>query len=779
MIKSNLPVILLKGLVLLPQGDARIELNNDVSLKVIDIAKLYHNNEVLIVTPLNDLEESPDTSDLPKTGVVARVTSRIDLPNGKTRIVLKGVKRIRVLSYVNYSNEKDILESVVTNVEEIKYDEINETALLRKLMSELDKYISINPYISNSILSQVKGIVELDKLTDYIANFLPLSFGKKLSLMLDVNRVSRAKKLITEINIELAVLELEGKIELDLKRNIDELQKEMILREKIKVIKAELGEEDGKSLYVREVSEKLKDIALPPHIDKRVRAEVKRYELMPDNSPEIGVIRTYIDYLLEIPWGVKTEDETDIVSIQEKLDLRHYGLNDVKERILEYVGVKTIKEDVTSPIICLVGPPGVGKTTLAKSIADALGKKFAKVSLGGINDPAELIGHRKTYIGSAPGKIVNAFIKAGSENSLILLDEVDKLSKDYKGDPVSALLDLLDRSGNCEFVDQYIEEPIDLSQVTFVLTANDKSLIPYVLLDRLELIELPSYMDYEKVHISKDYIIPECLSRCGLNNVIFTDEAILKIINEYTKESGVRELGRLIDKIVRKIIIKSNKNNNYGGVVIKGDDLKDYLGFPKYVKSSSGINRFGYSRGLAYTPYGGEVLEIEVTSYSGKEEFITSGNLGEVIEESVKVALSYIKANVAKFGIKESDLKKTIHLNFREGGLPKDGPSAGTIITTTILSYLLKKKIPGNVSMTGEITLLGDVLPIGGLREKSIAALKDGINKIYVSRKNKRDIDLIDDEIKCKIDYIFVDNYMEIYRSIFERRDLNGKGKTN
>lgn len=781
MIKNNLPVILLKGLVVLPLSDARIELNNDISKKVIEISKLYHNYEVLIVTPLNDLEVNPDTSDLPTIGVVAKITSKLDLPNGNSRIVLRGIKRVRILEYVNYSNEKDILDSIVTNIKEDEYDEIEETALLRKLMNELELFISTNPYISNSILSQIKGTTDLDRLTDLVANFLPLNYEKKLNFSLDFSRKSRAKKLIKEINVELAVIDLENKIDLKLKKDLDDMQKEMLLKEKIKIIKKELGEKDSKSEYIEEVNIKLNNPFIPEDIKKRISSELDRLSVTPDVSPELAVIRSYIDYLVSIPWGILTKDESNLNTIKNKLDTTHYGLTKVKERIIEYIAVKLNNKNTASPIICLVGPPGVGKTTLAESIAKCLNKNFVKISLGGINDPAELIGHRKTYIGSSPGKIITSLIKSKSMNPVILLDEVDKLSKDYKGDPASALLDLLDTNQNSNFVDNYIEEKINLNNVTWILTANDINLIPPVLQDRLEIIHLDAYLDYEKVTIVKNYLIDRVKKKNGIVNakVNITDNVIYKIIDGYTKESGVRELERLLNKIIRKIITKYKlENKNLENIEIKEKDLVTYLSTVKYFPSRNSKSKVGLSKALAANPYGGSILEIEVTSYPGKEEFITSGTLGDTLKESIFISLSYIKSHIKDFNIDSKKLKETIHLNFREGGIPKDGPSAGTMITSTILSHLLNIKIPSNISMTGEMTLLGDVLPVGAIREKSYAAIKNNINIIFLSCENKRNVVKLDPVIKNKIKFIFVENYLEIFNYLF-KGDKNERQSKN
>ena len=771
MIKSNLPVILLKGLVLLPHQEARIELNNDISKKVIDIAKEYHNNEILIVTPLNILEENPSTDDLPKIGVVGVIKSKIDLPNGTTRIVITGKKRVKVYSYVNYSNQKDILESIVASIPVVEVDEIEETALLRALINELDKYISLNPYISNSILSQIKGITNLDKLTDMITSFLPLSFEKKLTFMLNTDHISRAKQLITEISIEKAVVELEKKIELELKQKLEDSQKEFILKEKIKLIKNELGEKDSKTEAIESIKEKMSLLKLPIHIKNKLDNEVLKYERTPEVSPELAVIKNYIDTLLSLPWNNRSKDEKDLSEILKSLDKSHYGLLDIKNRIIEYIAVKENNKNAISPIICLVGPPGVGKTTFAESIAKSLNRSFSKISLGGISDPAELIGHRKTYIGSSPGKIINSFIKSGTKNPVLLLDEIDKLTKDYRGDPASTLLDVLDSKQNKSFVDNYIEEGIDLSEVFFICTANDLSLIPPVLRDRLEIIEIAGYTDNEKLNIALNYLIPNALVNSGLkaNEISFDEKSIYEIINSYTKESGVRELDKLINKIIRKIITEYKMNGKLTKSVQK-EDVEKYLKSPRYSANfkHKKIPK-GFITGIAYTPYGGATLEVEVSSYYGKEEFCYTGSLGKVMEESIKVAIGYIKSNLTYFNLKNEAFKnKTLHINFRETAVPKEGPSAGSLIVTALLSYIKGISITNEISMTGEITLNGDILPIGGLKEKSLAAIRSGINTIFIPKENEKDANELDEDIKQKIKFIPVRNYKEIYKYIFK-----------
>ncbi len=770
--KSNLPVLLLKSFVLLPLEDSRIELNNEISKEIITLAE-KEDGYLLVVTPLNNLEESPDTTDIPNVGVVAKIKSKIELPNKNYRIVLTGIKRAKVLSYENIGG-KDILSSTIVTYKEPNYDEVVLTALYRTLMGELEKYISANPFITNSIINKIKDINDLEILTDRIASFIPLTYEKKLGLMLDLSKTSRAKKLITELNVELAVLELENKIDNTLKKNLDNMQKEMILKEKIKIINEELGIKDNKNSFVEKINEMIENNDYPVNIKNRIQRELSKCVTMSEMSPELSVTYNYLDYITSIPFNKFTKEETDLKKIKESLDNSHYALDEVKTRIIEYIAVKDKTNKSKSPIICLVGPPGVGKTTLGESIAKSLNINYVKISLGGLNDPAELVGHRKTYIGSEPGKIITSLIKAKSMNPLILLDEVDKISKDYKGDPASCLLDLLDITQNKRFVDNYIEEEVDLSNVTWILTANDLSNIPYVLLDRLEIIELSSYLDYEKLNISKNYLIPLAKEENNIENinVEFTDSCIYKIILSYTKESGVRNLYRLISKILRKVVTESKLNDKeLTQIKITKEDIVKYLGSEVFDKRIA-LSEVGLTTALAYTPYGGEILNIEVTSYDGESEFITSGSLGDVLKESINVAISYIKSNLDKFNISREALKKTIHINFREGAIPKDGPSAGISLTSAIISYLKNIKVPSNVSFTGEITLLGDVLKVGGLKEKLASITKYGIDTVYLSIDNMKDVEKLSKEITNKLKIKYVSNYSEIYEDLF-------KGGTN
>lgn len=771
MIKSNLPVILLKKLVLLPGEEVRVEIKSDISKKVTEISKLYHDSEVLIVCPLNLLEEKPDTSDLPRIGVVGKINSVIDLPNGNERVIITGLYRVKIISYVNYSNEEDILDSIITNIETSE-SEIEWVAYQRKLQAELELYINKNPFVGNSIMSEVKQGINLDKLTDVIANFLPLSFEKKLNLMLDSSPISRCKILIKELAVESAVIDLESHIESEIKKGLDDTQKEFILKEKLKVIKNELGETNTKEEDILNYRNLVNSPKYPERIKNKLLSEIERYNATSEMSPDAGIIRNYIEYLLNVPWYTETRDERDLIKIEKKLNDTHYGMKKAKERVIEYIAVKSITDEVSSPIICLVGPPGVGKTTFAESISKALDRNFVKISLGGMSDSAELVGHRQAYIGSNPGKIVTSLIKCGSNNPVFLLDEVDKLKKDYKGDPASTLLDILDVSQNKRFVDNYIDEEIDLSKILFILTANDISNIPPALLDRLEIIDLTGYTDNEKLLISENYIIPSALKKHGLKNTIikFETEAIKKIINEYTNESGVRELERDINKIIRKVITEHIKSSRkIVSVRIKENDIPHYLEQELYKESKyKEIIHPGVVTAVACSSIGGVSIYIECTSFKGTGKYTFTGSLGSITKESIEIALSYIKSNAKRFDIDEDFfLNNDFHINFTEGAINKDGPSAGISIVTAILSHIKGVIISDKISLTGEITLNGDILKIGGLKEKTIACKRQNIEKLFIPKDNLNDIEWLEKDLKNDIEFIPVSNYLEIYEKIF------------
>ena len=772
MIKSNLPVILLKNLVLLPYQEVRVEIRSEISKKVTEISKLYHDSEVLVVCPLDTLEETPDTSDLPRIGVVGKIKSIIDLPNGSMRVIISGLERVKVISYVNYSNEEEVLDSIITGIE-ITDSEIESIAYSRKLISELENYVNKNPFVTNSIMSQLKGNMSLDKVTDLVGNFLDLSFEKKLALMLDSSPISRSKFLIKELSIESAVFDIEGHIETEIKTTMDNEQKEYILKEKLKVIKNELGESLSKDEDIINLRETVSNGNFPSRIKDKLEREIERFDATSEMSPDAGIIRNYIQYLLDIPWYNKTKDETDLTKIEKKLNASHYGMEEAKERIVEYIAVKSVSPDINSPILCLVGPPGVGKTTLAESIAESINRNFVKISLGGMSDSAELVGHRRAYIGSNPGKIVTSLIKCGSINPVFLLDEVDKLKKDYKGDPASTLLDILDVSQNKRFTDNYVDEEIDLSNVLFILTANDIASIPIALLDRLEIINLQGYSDSEKVYICENYLIPNILKKHALKtNVIkFENDAIIKIIEDYTDEAGVRELERCISKIVRKVITEHIKTSRkIVSVRIHKSDITYYLKKEMFdFNEIKQIMHPGVVRVVACDTTGGTALDIECCSFKGKGNFTFTGSLGDVTKESIEVAISYIKSNAEYFDIDEDFfLENDIHIHFTEGGVAKDGPSAGSAITTAILSLIKNKVVSNEISMTGEITLKGDILKVGGVKEKSIAAKRFGINKLFIPYENISDVEWLESDLKNNINFIPVKSYFDIYNQLFK-----------
>lgn len=764
MVETNLPILYLREVVLLPYNEIRLEFTNDNDKEVLSLAEKKYDGHVLLVNLLDPLEEEPDINELPSICVLSKIKSSLALPNGITRVVLTGVSRVSVSRYVNLNGH---LTAFVSDSCEYDYNEMEALALRRILYRKLDEYIDVSPYMSNTVLGRINDVKNIDKLADIIVSELPLEYNDLVKYVSITNPIFRVRTIIEEISKETQTLLLENQIEDSLKVRMEEEQKEYILKEKIRLIKEELGEVDLKEEDINKIRSKMNSLSLPDNIVKRLNEEIERYSLTSSASPEVTTIRTYIDWLLALPWNKESKDNTDIKKIIEVLDATHFGLDSVKKRIVEYIAVKKKTNTSSSPILCLVGPPGVGKTSLASSIAKALNKDFVKVSLGGINDEAEILGHRRTYIGASPGKIIQQMKKSKSSNPLFLIDEVDKLTKDYKGDPASALLEILDKEQNSRFCDNYIEEEFDLSKVLFILTANNISAIPSPLLDRLEIIELSSYTIYEKINIAKFYLIPNLLNDYKVKNIKFTDSAIEKIITSYTKEAGARDLYRQIDAIIRKVIIAKDKNTK---VIVDTFDIEAYLGPYKYNNSfNDENNKTGIVNGLAYTPYGGTILKVTCTLYPGHGNITLTGALGEVIKESVYIALSYIKANSAKFKIDYKIFEEVdFHFHLEEGGIPKDGPSAGITIVTAILSLLKNKIVSNKVSMTGEITLRGRVLPVGGLKEKLISAVTNGIETVYLPLDSSPSLSTLPSEVKDKLNIILVEDYEDIYKSLFK-----------
>ena len=767
MVKTNLPAILLRGLVLLPHTEIRLEFFLDNDKRLINASEMFHDNHVLIVSLIDPLEIEPEVYDLPKIGVVAKIKTKIELPDGKIRVVIVGIDRVNIFNYLHFKNKDEIIEGVVGEISIIDIEEKEKEALRRSLFKSLDSFINTIPHLNNSI----KEIKDISQLSDIIVSYLPISFEKKQEYLKTIDPSKRIKMLLKHIKNEEEILDLELKIDNEVKKQIDESQREYLLREKIKVIKEELGDLSIKEDEIDNLREKINSLNLSAKIRKRLHLELKKYESSPSTSPEIGVIRNYIDWLISLPWNKYTTDNKDIKKIKISLDDSHYGLEKVKIRIIEYIAVKEMTKSLKSPIICLIGPPGVGKTSLAKSIADSINRKFVKITVGGVNDEAELIGHRRTYIGANPGRIISAMKKAGSSNPVFLIDEIDKMTKDYKGDPASVLLEVLDPEQNKHFSDNYIEEEYDLSKVMFIITANYINEIPEVLKDRLEIIELSGYTEFEKIDIAYKHLLPKILKEHNVKkeNIIINKKTISNIIRYYTKEAGVRELERQLATITRKVVLNMIENKQLTKVYeIK--NIEDYLGKIKYnIENHKTKTRVGVVNGLAYTKYGGDILPIEVTYFKGKGELFLTGSLGEVMKESAKIALSYIKTHAIEFKINADIFKNNdIHIHVPEGAIPKDGPSAGITLTTALISALTKKSIKYNISMTGEITLRGDILPIGGLKEKSIGAYRNGIKKVIIPELNMKDLDEIPKEIKEKLEFIPVREYKDVINIVYK-----------
>lgn len=769
---NYLPVMLLKGFVLLPNQEVKLEVNNDISSKIINLSVKHHNSDLLIVCPANSLEESPDVTDLPLIGVIGHIKSRIELPNGNLRIIINGYDRVKINKYDNFADDNDILMADVCNIKPNKFDIIEETAIKRKLVDLTKKYINNNPNLSNSVLNNIKNIDDLYCLTDMITNFLPFSLDKKLLYMQEIDALKRANALIYDISIELEVLKLDEKIDEALHQDLEKNQKEFILRSKLDEIKKELGEDNQHELEVQNYQTAINNLAAPANTKLKLTSELKKFDYMGDVSPESSIIRNYLDTVLSLPWGIYKPENENLIAVKKELDNTHYGLDKIKNRIVEYLAVKKRNPELISPIICLVGPPGVGKTSLGIGIASALNKEFYKISVGGLNDPAELIGHRRTYLGSAPGKIIQALRKCNVANPLILIDEIDKMSKDFRGDPAAALLDILDPEQNSIYTDNYIEEPFDLSKVMFILTANDISAIPSALKDRLEIIEISTYTEFEKLNIAKKYLLPKIYKNHLIANkdIKISEELLEYLIENYTKEAGVRELNRVLSTIVRKVITMTITDKFKLPMVLTKKIIVEYLGAPKY--SLSNLNNTlspGLVNGLAYTPVGGLVMPIESCLYEGKGNFTTTGMLGQSMSESIKVAISYLRAHSSDYKLNDYYFNtKDIHLHALEGAIPKDGPSAGIAITTSILSLILNKSISKDIAMTGEISLRGDVLEIGGLKEKILGAYNSGIKKIFIPSDNIHDLEEIPKKVLDVIEIIPVNNYSEIYNKLFK-----------
>ena len=764
--KGQLPGIAVRGIVPLPNNEIRIEVGRKESLKSLKVAEGYKNYVILLVQENPTLEE-PNPEDLKPIGVLCQIQLNIKLPNNSYKVKLKGIVRVEINQYLqakpNFFVDFTTKPSFSTNFDE-------ELAQVRMLVNEIvtggEKLLENNQEVANAISQGVNAEV----LTDMLAFSINFDYNTKEKYLATIDTNVRLKFLLEDIRREKYIRSLEDNIEKELKKSINENQKEYYLREKMKVIQDELGDKAKKETEIDQLRRKIMDAKMPKSMEEKALIELERYNSIPSNAAESGIIKTYLDFVISLPWSKESVETTDIVKAKEELEKDHYGLEKVKERILEYLAVKIMTKKNPQAILCLVGPPGVGKTSLARSVANALNKKFVKQALGGVKDEAEIRGHRRTYLGALPGRILQGMKKAGTINPVFLLDEIDKMSSDYKGDPASAMLEVLDGEQNRYFSDHYLEEPYDLSKVFFITTANYLGNIPEPLRDRLEIVELSSYTEFEKLEIAKRHLIEKQLLLHGLSKIDFevSDDALWRIIREFTREAGVRELERHIGTLIRKAI-KNILMGKKGKIVIDASDIEEYLGKPRYFHNKADIeDQIGVVTGLAYTQYGGDTLSVEVTYYKGDGKLVLTGKLGDVMKESAQAALSYVRSNHTKFEIEPKMFKENdIHIHVPEGAIPKDGPSAGVTIATAIISALSGRTVNHNVGMTGEITLRGRVLAIGGVREKSIAAHRSGLNTIIIPKDNMKDIEDIPESVKNALTIIPVSSLDEVLKHTF------------
>ena len=760
---EKLLVLIINDMVIFPNNEVRIEYDNTYDKAMIDIVEEIDDGLMLIVNPIN--EDGVDLTSFPKYGTLGRLKLKMSVPNGKTRIVIEGIDRVEI------SGIEEDGHFFKANYNSVNIPNNDNKDYFNILIKSLERYISKVPYMGNAIMSQLNNVDNLNDLCDLIASFLPINYEEKKKYITEIDPLVRAKNLIEDMNRDLKFVELEQKIESEVEKELDATQKEYFLREKIKQMQKEIGDEGNKDNEVERLNKKLSKLKCSSKVKEKIKRELDRYDSLNSNSPELGMVREYLDWMLNLPWSNYTKDTDDLVKVKSILDSSHYALEEVKDRILEYLAVKQNTNNLRSPILCLVGPPGVGKTSLAISIAKSLNRNVAKISVGGINDEAEIVGHRRTYIGANPGRIIQGIRKAGTTNPVFIIDEIDKMTKDIKGDPASSLLEVLDPEQNNKFSDHYIEEEFDLSKVMFIATANYVEQIPYELRDRLEIINISSYTEYEKLDIAKTHLIPKELEEHGLTSlqVQIEDEAILTLIRNYTKEAGVRELERIIATLFRKIVKKLLLEKDVVFYNIDNYMIEELLGKKKYIYMENNVeDEVGVVNGMAYTVFGGDILPIEANLFKGKGNLVLTGSLGDVMQESCHIALDYIKSNMELFGIDSKVFEKNdIHIHVPEGAVNKDGPSAGITITTTLVSLFTNKKVSKDIAMTGEITLRGKVLGIGGLKEKVIGAHRAGIKTIYIPSENEKDLDEIPEEVRNDIHFITVNKYEDVFNFVF------------
>lgn len=757
----SIPIMIVKNIIPLPNNEIKFDVVNPMALAAIKAAS-QTKKYIGLFLPKNPLVESVSFNNIQPVGVVCELTYFIEGGNNKARML--GIVRARLNSL---EQDTPYLVGNVTSMPKTSDDTAAELGYVKLLVSEIEKNGTRILGSNRDVITLISQGVTPDKLTDILAFNMKLDMASKLKYLQTPSITMRLKFLVEDIKREKHLAEIDMKIEEEVRKSINDSQKEYYLREKMKAIQNELGDKARKETDVENLRKKILECKMPEDIEKRALNELNRYATLGAGSGEASISRSYLDFMVSLPWNKESQDNKDIKIAKDQLDSDHFGLETVKDRILEYLAVRIMTNKTPQAILCLVGPPGVGKTSLAKSIALALNKQFVKQALGGVKDESEIRGHRRTYLGALPGRILQGMKKAGTRNPVFLLDEVDKLSSDFRGDPSSALLEVLDAEQNKFFSDHYLEEPYDLSHVFFIATANYLENIPAPLRDRMEIVELSSYTEYEKYEIAKRHLIDKQLFIHGLSKCDFelTDNGLWKIIREYTKEAGVRELERIIGTLVRKAIksILMNKNQK---IVIDENNLCDWIGKPKFVYNKVDVNpQIGVVTGLAYTQYGGDTLPVEVTYYKGQGKIVLTGKLGDVMKESAQAALSYVRSNAKLYGIdEEMFIKNDIHIHVPEGAVPKDGPSAGITMTIGIISAFTQRRVNNKVGMTGEITLRGRVLPIGGLREKSIAAHRSGLKTILVPHENIRDLDEIPQSVKDELEIIPIEKVEDVVK---------------
>lgn len=762
--KSTLSFLPLRGMVLFPNNGAHIDIGRDKSVAALEEC-LAHGRQIMLSAQKDVEVEDPKREDVYELGTVCQVQHVTKLNNGIMRAQIEGLYRARIL---DFRDDGLFIEVDVEEIEEDKTDTKEIQALIRACISKFEDWVKLSHKIPPEVMIAVN--VAMDDggiLCNVVTNHLNCKYQDKQEILGIVDLKSRLEALYKLLLQEVEIMELENKIVFDVNKQMNKIQKEYYLREQIKAINKELGEDDEIAEAIEEYRQKMKEHTYPEYVTEALEKELKRLERTNPASPEMGVIQNYIEWVLDLPWDIENQETIDVKEAQKTLDKHHYGLTKVKERIIEYLSIKALSPDIKAPIVCLVGPPGVGKTSIATSIAQALKRKFVRASLGGVRDEAEIRGHRRTYVGAMPGRIIEGIKNVGSKDPLFLLDEVDKMASDYRGDPVSALLEVLDPEQNSTFSDHYIGLAFDLSKVMWIITANDLGNIPRPLRDRMEIIMLPSYTEVEKMHIAKEHLLDKVKKANGLkkSQVNMSDEVISKIIEDYTREAGVRELERQLSKACRKAAYKIVTEKKKS-VRITKKNITDFLGKAKYTETKAEKeNQVGLCTGLAWTEVGGVILPVEVAVLKGKGNLLLTGQLGDVMKESGRAALTCIRARSEKLKIDEKFYEENdIHVHFPEGAVPKDGPSAGITMTTAIVSALTGKKVRADVAMTGEITLRGKVLPIGGLKEKSLAAYREGIYTVIMPKANERDLDEIAPEVKAKMKFIPVETIDEVLK---------------